>query len=149
MRRLIAFDPGVTTGVAYTDVGGQDIVTVHIVGSMSHRMIWDTLEVYKPEVIIRERFSYQRRDKVVLEPVSINGAIQTWFEVRGTNLGCQNIKVQTPSQAMGLWTDSKLKKLELWEPGRPHAMDAVRHLLYYITVYQGDNRYIERLRDER
>ena len=35
---------------------------------------------------------------------------------------------QTPSNAKGIFTDSRLKDQKLWIPGKPHACDAVRHL---------------------
>lgn len=144
--RLMAFDPGVTTGVAWTTPQGTE--TAHIKGDLAHKMVWDVLENYKPEKIVCERFNYQRRDKVVLEPVSIIGAVKTWYEVRGISLGSRSLTLQTPSQAMNLWTDSKLQKIGLWEPGRPHAMDALRHLLYYITTREGDMTYVRRLQSE-
>lgn len=144
--RLMAFDPGVTTGVAWTTPQGTE--TAHIKGELSHKLVWDTLESYVPNIIICERFNYQRRDKVVLEPMSIIGAIRTWHEVYTKTIKTSQLVFQTPSQAMNLWTDAKLQKIGLWETGRPHAMDALRHLLYYITTKEGDMTYVRRLQSE-
>lgn len=35
---------------------------------------------------------------------------------------------QSPSNAKGVFTDERIRREGLWVPGRPHAVDAVRHL---------------------
>jgi hypothetical protein len=43
--------------------------------------------------------------------------------------------------------NQKIQKLGLWIPGKRHAMDSLRHLLYYQTFTLGDPEgYLERLR---
>lgn len=49
---------------------------------------------------------------------------------------------QTPAEAKGFVTDVKIKKLDLWTPGLPHAMDAMRHLIYYQVARLQDYSYV-------
>ncbi len=42
--------------------------------------------------------------------------------------------------------DERIKKIGLWIPGKPHAMDATRHFLYYVTFKLGDKRYLHMLK---
>jgi hypothetical protein len=92
-------------------------------------------------MIVYESFLYQRRDKVDLRPVEAIGVIKLYHEIYRTP-----IISQTPSQGKAFWTDDRLKKLDLWEAGQPHAMDALRHLLYYQAFKLNDKTLLERLK---
>lgn len=43
------------------------------------------------------------------------------------------IEMQSPSEAKGYSTDTKLKKVGWYNPGEPHARDASRHVLLYLS----------------
>lgn len=143
MSTIIALDPGVTTGVALFDttcpstpprswqIGPED----------HHLTLWELFRRSAPDIIVYERFNYQRRDKVVLTSVEYIGLVKLWQQSRGIK-----IYLQTSSQAMNLWTDEKLKKLGLYKPAMPHAMDAVRHLLYYLVITANDQSWLQLLR---
>lgn len=62
---------------------------------------------------------------------------------------------QNAAQACGataFWGDAeqggnaKIQKLGLWQPGKRHAMDSLRHLLYYVSFEMKDQRFIQQLR---
>lgn len=143
---VMAFDPGVTTGwAAWPDPNAplsskQIHLGQHTGSLLSLEML---LDAWQPDVVIFESFKYQRRDKVVLYPREVIGVIKLWCERRGI----EPIE-QTPSQAKNLWTDDKIKKLNLWMPSFRHAMDALRHLLYYLVVTKGDRSWLEPLRPD-
>ena len=131
---VIALDPGVTTGVAlYTDWPKKH---VHI---KTEQLLFDHNELYEwlwdnhPTEIVYESFIYQRRNKVELYPVEVIGVIKLFAQKNEVP-----IFVQSASQAKGFITNDKIKKLNLWEPGRVHGMDALRHLLYHEIVTKGD-----------
>lgn len=134
---VVAFDPGVTTGIAYKD--GSGIHTEQI--RTTHRAIWNWTDWVYVDEIVYERFNYQRRDKVVLYPVEVIGVIKLISELHNIP-----IREQTPSQAMNLWTDDKIRRLGLWTPNQVHGMDALRHLLYYLTVWKKDRTWIDALK---
>ena len=134
---IIALDPGVTTGFAihhYDDSIKTDQV------KCSHRAFYDLLVQFDPSEIVFERFTYQRRDKVVLYPVEVIGVIRLFAEQFEIPL-----YAQTPSSAMNLFTDEKIKKMGLWTPGLVHGMDALRHLLYYMVVTKGERKWLNAL----
>ncbi len=138
--KVLSLDPGITTGIAtldYSDGVHADQV------KCDHRAFYDFLVGYNPDTIIFERFVYQRRDKVELWPVEVIGVIRLYSEQFEVPLFAQ-----TPSQAKNLWTDDKIKKLELWQPSLGHGMDAIRHLLYHLVVTKGDRSWLENLRPE-
>jgi hypothetical protein len=137
-ERILALDPGVTTGWSYYN-GTRVLQSGQFKGS--HLKFEGHLSEWASETIVYERFQYQRRDKVVLYPVEVIGVIKLYAEKWGVSLF-----EQTPSQAKNLWTDDKLKTLGLWIPGKPHAMDATRHLLYHLVVTKGDREWLEPLR---
>jgi hypothetical protein len=90
--------------------------------------------------IVYESFLYQRRDKVDLRPVEAIGVIKLYAALNSITL-----VAQTPATGKRFWTDDKIKKLNLWEEGQPHAMDAMRHLLYHRTFTLGENYLLEKL----
>ena len=138
--KVLALDPGVTTGFATLDA--SDVVNADQV-KCDHRAFYDFLVGYNPDAIVFERFTYQRRDKVVLWPVEVIGIIRLFgeqFEIP--------MFPQTPSQAMNLMTDDKLKRMGLYKPSLVHGMDAIRHLMYYLVVTKGERQWLESLRPE-
>jgi hypothetical protein len=148
--RICAFDPGGTTGVAMYDQDRKSWERYQLGPYEHHQKLESLLYSYSADVVIYERFMYQRRelDKGVslrLDSVEYIGIIKLWAAKHpNTSVHCQ-----TPAQAKNLWTDDKLKKVELWIPGNPHAMDATRHLLYYLVVNQGEKSWIQKLRPSR
>lgn len=125
--KIIALDPGFTTGVALFD-SNLDLKyeTTQVQGIYG---VWDALHMGAPyDLIIYESFLYQHRDKVDLRPVEAIGVIKLYAEVK-------NIRTvsQTPATGKRFWTDPKIKKLGLWQPSQVHGMDAMRHLLYYMA----------------
>jgi hypothetical protein len=71
----------------------------------------------------------QFRTKIDYTAAEVIGATRFWTALRpqvtlirsGAGLG------------KGFWGDDKIKKLNLWVPGKKHAMDARRHLLRYMV----------------
>lgn len=129
MRSLLALDPGVTTGVA-----------VWFQGWEPHRFdlqelptdrVWYFLagmgQVLRPFTIVCENFLY-RADQAhaELEGVKVIGIVEEWCRQNNVPL-----ELQRPDQAKFFYTKDRLQKAGLWEKGKPHAMDALRHLLYY------------------
>ena len=141
MVNLIALDPGTHTGVCIysTETNGFEFDTL---GPNQHHLpLWDLLTVTAPDVIIFERFTYQRRDKVILDSVEYIGVARLYSQLHRVPYA-----EQTPSSAKNLWTDDKIRTLGLWRPSERHAMDALRHMLYYLTVKKNDRQWVNKLR---
>jgi hypothetical protein len=147
MNTMIGLDPGGTTGWAlyYPDLG--KFTVGQITGDDSHRKVGNLLQYNRPAKVIYERFDYRAKQRAAdLTPVEIIGVIKLYHQNHPkTELVAQSqLKGKT-----GLWTDDKLKALELYVPGQPHAMDALRQVLYYLTVEQGENYWVNRYRSAR
>lgn len=144
--KVIALDPGETTGYAiysqYTRHGGVDrsLTTAQLGADPHHRELYVMLNAANPNVVVCEDFKYQRgAGGHNLTPVEYIGVCKLWTAERSIPLVLQGRSLKT------LWDDGKIKKLGLWKPAQPHAMDALRHMLYYVTLTIGDNYYLKRL----
>lgn len=128
----LCLDPGGTTGVAliaYDDESYRIVETWQIKNGLQGFLDfhWDELEDWDIDQIICE--SFDLREGVYgadLSPVYIIGAVEALYPK-----GVYDIVYQKPSQK-SLCGDERLKKLELHEPGRPHANDACRHGIIYL-----------------
>ena len=133
--RLLALDPGRTVGWAAFDKGASG--ERYHSGQVKDDQVWHLLESSKLnlkglDLLIVESFKYRQLPKADLTPVEVIGIVKEWarqFQV--------DVTWQTPSQAKFFFTDDRIKKLGLYQPGKPHAMDAMRHLLYYLGFGKG------------
>lgn len=159
MYRIIAFDPGVTTGWAMFEQkakgAGAYQITKGQLGPEAHhyelyRMLlssdaWrgDLNIMYDDAIkaVVCERFVFQQRLKAILTPVEYIGVITMYCQRTDKPL-----ELQTPSQAKAFWDNEKLRRLGLYDTKAPHAMDAIRHLLSYIS--KTDDRFIRMLRPQ-
>ncbi len=154
-RSILVFDPGGTTGVAKyiwdTNSSIRDIETFSLGPGPHHDELWNCLNNNLPDIIVYERFQYQRREldkgvSLVLDSVEYIGILKLFAKYIPPTYQPlpASIHEQTPSMAKNLWTDAKLHQLSLWRSS-PHERDAVRHLLYYLTVTLRDQRWIRAL----
>jgi hypothetical protein len=134
--KILAFDPGITTGyaVGYLDVKACLMTVSADQNKFSHEELHNTLIATNPDIIICETFEYRNRSRagLVLYSVEMIGIIKLHCEWADIDL-----IEQTPAQAMGYFTDKKLKEFEVYQPGKPHAMDALRHLLQWYQFGAG------------
>lgn len=142
MTRILAIDPGTTTGLAVY-LTSRDKWQIQQVGpEPHHKYIFDLC--VKSDMVICEDFNFRPnpgRRKIVLDSKEYIGVVKLAHEMYGTPY-----RLQLPSQAKGLFDDKKVKALNLWSPGKPHAMDAVRHLLYYRVVWNKERAILDDLK---
>lgn len=142
MTKWISIDPGGTTGLCTLDVDSRELKVIELEPE-HHVHLWNVLHTLKPEQVICERFDYRRHlMNADLTAVEYIGIVNLYCKSSGTELKLQ----QQLKGDKGLWTNDKLKQLGLYKPGKPHAMDALRHMLYYITVDRGDSYWVKMLK---
>ena len=137
---LMAFDPGGTTGVAILNLTGLEsgIPTPILaqLGPHTHRLeLWDIMNEYNPTHVVYESFEFRNKARDNLELISRDyiGIIGLWSDLNPTRL-----YKQSAAQAKGFIKDTgpnanvPLKRLGWYVPGKKHAMDAVRHLTYFL-----------------
>jgi hypothetical protein len=128
---VVAFDPGVTTGFA-RGTWSDGLMTVKVgQHDLDHIELYDQLDLLKPKYVITEEFEFRNRARKGLELVSREyiGIFELW---------CQRNKRllfrQKASRALGqYYSNDKLKHDKLYVASKPHAMDALRHLLHWYT----------------
>lgn len=143
MRRIIAFDPGGTTGWAtWTDDTKADdwaipgIWACGQLGPESHHLELDVLlgtQQTDQFTIVTESFEYRNnvRPGLVLDSVEYIGVMRRFCQERMKE-GDKALVQQTASYGKGFVSDKNIRVLGLWYPAQKHAMDATRHLLAFM-----------------
>ena len=127
--RLLALDPGHTTGWAFFRNGHLHSNGQTHGGATSIR---DLLETIKPTHVVMERYVIYAW-KLKQHSMSDVPTLQLIGQIK---LLCQLYKVplfeQTAQQAKGFATDDKLKKWAMYFEGDKHGVDAIRHGVVYL-----------------
>lgn len=168
--RLVALDPGKTTGIAvYVDKEGfapqwrffqfgpgnpdEQAATPHEVDY--HYELAKFLDAIRPEVVVCERFTYQRRE--LDEGVSLNMDALEYIGV--AKAWCQANRVPLVLNTTGSrmwWSDEKLEKLvakdvfpkHILQHKWRHACDALRHALVHMQFKMDNNTWLMMLKPE-
>src|SRR4051794_19660687 len=108
------------------------------------------------DVFIGERFlflhEFRDRDKIDLTAAEYIGVAKVACRTRYPS-GVEEVW-QNAAQAVGktaFWGDSpegneKIKKLGLWQPNHKHAVDSLRHMLFYLTFTRQYTYFLEQLK---
>lgn len=135
-KRLVALDPGETTGACV--FAGLELVHATQINTsdMTHapRAINAFLNAQAPTVLVIENYQvYQWKARShtwsSLHTPRLIGFIEGWAHLQDPPVPL--IK-QTAQQGKGFCTDEKLKEWGFYRPGERHARDAIRHACYYI-----------------
>lgn len=132
---IIALDPGITTGYVIARIDDSNKLYVSCGEAvLNHRQFWDLLLDVKPTHIICESFEYRSRARDNLELYSreIIGITKLYTSFDGTKL-----HMQTAAQGKGFFTDDQLRRMGLYEKGKKHGRDALRHFLHWFTFQAG------------
>ena len=146
--KVIALDPGGTTGWA------KGLIREGKMGVMSGQDEWNHLALYEelkhtfPNIIICERFDYRKGGKkqegVELISREYIGVVQLYVQQQQSRFRpghpyYVDIYMQMPQEALGGFYKSpmKLKEAGVYKPGKPHANDAMRHLLQWWDFKEG------------
>lgn len=146
---VLAFDPGVTTGIALGRWSDGLLTIASRQSKLSHGQFYDELKDEAPLYIVCEDFSYRNKSKagLVLYSVELIGIARLYEEqgYSGTRLFMQ--PPMKGKEGSTHYDDKKLKDLGLYQALRGgHANDAVRHLLQWYSFkfgYQFNKRGFE------
>jgi hypothetical protein len=139
--RILGIDPGGTTGICKYHGYTRTIYVAQITNGEHHTELNNMLRHWKPDIVVCERFDYRPRQRNAnLSAVEYIGVIKLWCQKNYVPLVLQK---QIKNTENALWTDAKLSALELYKPGVPHAMDAIRQVLHYVTS-TGDNYWVDK-----
>jgi hypothetical protein len=145
--KIIGIDPGETTGIAvcYINEGLIDWKFEQLGPKEHHLDLLNSLEATFPNRIVCERFENRGNQAARLVSCEYIGVVKYYNQEHDR---MQELIFQNASQAKGFWTNDKLKACSLWKgTGLKHAMDATRHVLYYLMQSkQLPEEYLEALR---
>ena len=138
VKRLLALDPGETTGYAIFERGlltewGQ--LPTHTVDesvlllvdhiSIANHVVVENYQVYA--------WKLKEHKYSTLHTPRLIGCIETLCRLKGVKP-----TKQTAQNAKKFVTDEKLKEWGMWIKGKPHTRDAIRHGIYY-TIFGKPN----------
>jgi len=125
--RIMAIDPGGTCGFATCGPDMSDNKAFQKKFALHDQFLQELNEFY-PDILVMEKFLVTHRDKADYTAIEYIG-LGRWFAER------RRIPfiLQSPSMGKGYFTNDKLKRLNVYLPGRPHAMDAMRHLYQFMV----------------
>jgi len=133
--RILALDPGRTTGFCYGSIDGNKLVLDPDQFGFSlaemYKFVWE-FALTKGNHVVYEDFQYRNASRMGIDlyPVKVIGVIEL-VEDKLNEIG-STFHRQQPSQAKFTWPDDRLKGYEIYKPGKPHGRDAERHLLHFI-----------------
>lgn len=160
MKRIIALDPGGTTGMAvWSDrrqlfeggtVSGDDMKWYELGPEEHHKQLMDFLVKWTVGpaadfTIVCESFEFRQnrqRDNINLMSREYIGVVKLFNQMYGTP-----VVFQTAGAAKSFVTDDKLKVMDLYQKGSAHERDATRHLIYYMVTKLGRTDLIESWKD--
>lgn len=164
---IFALDPGGTTGwarckiVELADTISEDGVlrtkrhgeykSGQLEGGAHHKILWDKLAELLQETdelhIVVESFQFRqfdnKRDGIVLVSLEYIGVARLFHMMHPDRT---KLVMQTPAEGKTFVTNDKIRAIGLWSPALPHAMDAMRHLLYYQVIRLKDYSFIDKWR---
>jgi hypothetical protein len=146
--RVIALDPGQTTGWAtYTATRiktpdsklewyDEEWVCGQLGPQDHHDDLFSLLELQHVQLykVVCETFEFRGDDRTGINLMSREyiGVTKLFSQQRGVVVEWQGPHVVGDKKAFVM--DHHVKRVGLWVPGQRHAMDARRHLLYYMTT---------------
>jgi hypothetical protein len=130
---ILAFDPGLATGVAYYSPNLDDFHSDEIPGGLLGTVDWfeDFFYFNYPSVVIVEKFTIMdstAKKTRQYDAIYANG----YLEARCHTLEVPFVR-HTVSNVKTFATNDKLKRLGWYKGGAGHADDAARHLLFYLA----------------
>lgn len=131
MLKVVSLDPGLTTGYSLGIIEDSSFLVSYDQEKFSHRNLWDLLKEVDPNVVICESFEFRNkaRDGLVLFSCELIGVVKLYNP--------PHLKMQTAAFGKAHYNDTKLKKMDLYVPGKDHGRDALRHLLQWYTFGPG------------
>jgi hypothetical protein len=135
---VLAVDPGKMTGMAlFSREPGADPVKEwskeleqHEVAVAVREVLWNPVIRHNLDVVC-ERFIINAqtvRNSQAPYSLEVIGIVKQCLFDNGKSM--DDIYFQTPANAMGMFTNEKIKKLDYWHRGGAgHALDAIRHAL--------------------
>jgi len=148
MIKIIAFDPGITTGYAQGILKDDIDTPMYITtgeAKWSHKDLFNFCTGYAPDYIVYERFNARHsryNQGVELKSRELIGVLELYCEMNDSAVVLQNPMKGGKSRQFSdvnasYFSDERLKQDAIYKSGKGHANDAARHLLYWYWFGSG------------
>jgi hypothetical protein len=137
--KILAIDPGGTTGLAWGFLDGQEgleFTTEQL--KLAHMGLYNYLVDGEPDWIVYETFEYRNRARAGLELISAEliGVIKLYLAERDIKVSTQSASEHGAGGKKGYYTNQKFKAMGIYK-AKPHEMDALRILLTWYKFKAG------------
>lgn len=130
---ILAVDPGLNTGFATIDLSiGRDSISANQLPADAF-CDWVTSLHLSSGLLVVERYTITAqtaRKSQQTDALEVIGVLKYLARRKGAQF-----EMQTPAAAKNFCTDAQIKRLGLWQPGKDHARDAIRHLVLGIVSH--------------
>jgi hypothetical protein len=134
---VIAVDPGGMCGWAMAHFPEDHFRPEYVAAGQSPAdefMDWAADNIGENCLVIVEKFTITARTaQLSMEGIHMTMDVIGVMRFLSRRAGAEYDNGQTPSAAKRFMNDAQLKKVGLWQPGKDHARDAIRHLLLGIV----------------
>lgn len=138
--KILAIDPGKTTGYSVgITKDGAPLQFISKQAQLDHLQLWLLLQGESPHCIVTERFDFRNKVKTGTELISaeLNGILHLYSLLHRKRLDLQGASTHGAGGKKGYFSNMKLKQLGIYLPGKDHAMDSLRILLYWYEFGKG------------
>lgn len=139
--KVIALDPGKTTGYSVGYLRDEDpIFRFHsFQEKFNHVQLYEFLQEEVPQWIVCESFEFRNRVRPGTELISAEliGVVHLFTALYKNGLSFQNASTHGAGGRNGPFQDKILRQKGIYKPGKPHAMDSLRILLYWYEFGKG------------
>ncbi len=127
--RVIAIDPGVTTGYTYGEIQNS-ILKYHVFQEKDEVWdFWTRLRHFNPQYIVMEDFEWRRGVQGLnMFPMQLIG-IARLHQCCAND--CSRLFLQKASTGKSHFKDDKMKFVGAYKRGVPHGTDSARHLMHW------------------
>lgn len=143
--RVLAFDPGQTTGYSVGELDEEKglMIVNPKQAKLDHAQLFALCVSLSPDWIVYESFEYRNKARAGLVLVSAEyiGVLKLYaahYDVKQTKQTAATIGA---GGRTGYFNNDRLRSEGLYLPGNPHAMDSLRHLLYWYQFGPGFKYY--------
>lgn len=149
VHRILALDPGVTTGICrgLLDVEAKtlelDPAELKLTIGQFYEVVRNHVSLAEGNIhVIYETFSYRNNPRAGLDltPVRLIGVLELlaeWYSDQDVTF-----YPQTAAMGKGFYTDEWLKRRGSYIKGAKHSRDAIRHLLHWLHFREG-SQYVD------
>jgi hypothetical protein len=139
--KVIGIDPGVMTGYVYANITHKKQIELYPF-QMTDEVddLWRRLYEFEPKIIVMEDFDFRgghhrAATGINYFPLQLIGVTRLYELTEPT--GKCVLYMQKAAQGKSYYSDNVLKSRKLYKRGIPHGMDAMRHLLQWVTFGPG------------